>query len=53
MFTTASKECGKIVSENCASTIEAEKVNAESKCTEQQDGRTEFSLVNLLFFQTT
>jgi hypothetical protein len=53
MFTTASKECGKIIKENASDTIEAKKINAEKECIEKQDGKAEFSLVNLLFFQTT
>jgi hypothetical protein len=53
MFSTASKECGKIVGKNCSGTIEAKKIKAEKESIEQQDSKTEFSLVNLLFFQTT
>jgi hypothetical protein len=52
MLTTASKECGKIMCEGSLRAVEAKNEKPETKYKGQEDSKTDFSLVDLLFFQT-
>jgi hypothetical protein len=52
LFTNASKECGKMTGEDSPCIAKAKNQKADSKRIGQEEGKAEFSLANLLFFQT-
>jgi hypothetical protein len=52
IFTTASKECGKVICKDLSSSQDAKEIKTATKPEGQTDSKTDFSLVNLLFFQT-
>ncbi|HXB45975.1 MAG TPA: hypothetical protein VNV85_18045 [Puia sp.] len=52
VFTTASKECGKLVCKDSTSSQDTKEIKTAAQREEQGNSKTDFSLVNLLFFQT-
>jgi hypothetical protein len=52
IFTAASKECGKVISKDSSCSQNAKEIKAATQREEQGNSKTDFSLVNLLFFQT-
>lgn len=52
MFTATSKECGKIVNEKCSQVLNEKKSNAEIKSAEQEDNKSEFSLIQMFLLKT-
>jgi hypothetical protein len=52
LFSTTSKECGKIVSEKVPAAA-SDKKAGEEKSQVSEDSKTEFSFIKTLFFQTT
>jgi hypothetical protein len=52
IFTTASKECGKVFNKDSSCSQNAKEIKSATKPEGQTDSKTDFSLVNLLFFQT-
>jgi len=56
LYSTASKECGKIITDKISADAIDKKVNTEQKLQskEEEEGtEKEFSLIQTLFFQTT
>ncbi len=53
MFTATSKECGKIMNAKCTATMKPAEINPKTESTDQHDDKTDFSIINLLFFRTT
>ena len=54
LYSTTSKECGKIISEKISVDAAAKKLNAKEKNPiKEEDTQTEFSFIHTIFFQTT
>lgn len=52
MFTTASKECGKVINDKCAEASYEKISTAEKKSTEQEENKPELSLIHMLLLET-
>ena len=52
MFTATSKECGKIMNKKCIQALNEKKSNAEIKSADQEDNKSEFSLIHMLFLKS-
>jgi len=53
LFSTSSKECGKIVNDKTTAESQETHPCTEKKTEVPPEMRTEFSLLNAIFFQTT
>jgi len=49
MFTTASKECGKITDGDCSGKTDAKNKGIETTSAEMEDGEWEFPILRILF----
>ena len=52
MFNATSKECGKNMNVKCSQALSEGKSNPETKSAEQDDSKSEFSLIQMLLLKT-
>jgi len=52
MFNATSKECGKNMNVKCSQALSEGKSNPEIKSAEQDDSKSEFSLIQMLLLKT-